>query len=87
MTRVKSYIPVIWPASLIIFFVVNFILYVFVIKLSFSSWSWENALQVTSMDRLVSLLAVCLFSFGMYYFIGMIRILKRTLKEIDDDLP
>ena len=82
-TKKKSGLPVLWPLYLILFFVANIPVYVFIIKLSLTDWTWENALYVTSMDRMISLIAIGLLVFVVWFTIGLIRLLQRTWSEID----
>ena len=79
--RKKSGLPVLWPMLLIVFFLFNIPVYLFVIMLSLSDWSWENALTVTKMDRMISLMALGLMMFAIWYLIGLTRLLQRTWKE------
>ena len=81
--RKKSGLPVLWPLWLILFFIVNIPVYVFVIKLSLTDWTWENALYLTSMDRMISLMAVGLFVFAIWFLIGLVKLLQRTWGEFD----
>ena len=81
--RKKSGLPVLWPMLLIVFFLFNIPVYLFVIMLSLSDWSWENALTVTKMDRMISLMALGLMVFAIWYLVGLTRLLQRTCKELD----
>ena len=81
--RKKSGLPVLWPLYLILFFIINIPVYVFVIKLSLTDWTWENALYLTSMDRMISLMAVGLFVFAIWFLIGLVKLLQRTWGEFD----
>ena len=81
--RKKSGLPVLWPMLLIVFFLFNMPVYLFVIVLALNDWSWENALTVTKMDRMISLMAVGLMAFAIWYIIGLTRLLQRTGKELD----
>lgn len=79
----KSGLPVLWPLYLILFFVANIPVYVFIIKLSLTDWTWENALYVTSMDRMISLMAIGLLVFVVWFTIGLVRLLQRTWSELN----
>lgn len=79
----KSGLPVLWPLYLILFFVANIPVYVFIIKLSMTDWTWENALYVTSMDRMISLMAIGLLVFVVWFMIGLVRLLQRTWSELN----
>ena len=81
--RKKSGLPVLWPMWLIVFFLFNIPVYLFVIILALNDLSWENALTVTKMDRMISLLAIVLFAFAIWYLIGLTRLLQRAWKELD----
>ena len=81
--RKKSGLPVLWPMWLIVFFLFNIPVYLFVIVLALNDWSWENALTVTKMDRMISLMALGLMVFAFWYLIGLTRLLQRTWKELD----
>ena len=81
--RKKYGLPVLWPMWLIVFFLFNIPVYLFVIVLALNDLSWENALTVTRMDRMISLMALGLLPFSIWYLIGMTRLLQRTWKELD----
>ena len=85
MSSKKSFMPMMWQMWLIFYFILNIFVYIFVLKLSFADWSWENALSVTSMDRAIALLVLVLFCFNLWFMIGMIRILQRKWSELKLD--
>lgn len=78
----KSSVPVLWPMWMIFFLIVNNLILLFVIKLSFTTFTWENALLVTGMDRIIGILAILWFCLDTYFLIGMIRIVKRKWSEL-----
>ena len=81
--RKKSGLPPLWPLWLIVFFMFNIPMYAFIINLSFSGATWENALSVTSFDRMIAIMAICLLSFTLWYMIGFVRLLQRSWKELN----
>jgi len=83
MSIKKSGIPILWPVQLMIILVFTNCVFIFVIALSFSDATWENALYVTRVDRSIALVALTLFCFNIWYIIGLMKILQQKLSEDD----
>lgn len=77
----KSGIPILWPVQLLVILIFTNCVLFFVIALSFSDATWENALVVTRVDRSIALVALVLFCFNVWYIIGLMRLLQRKLGE------
>ena len=79
----KSPLPILSPVYLIIVLVFTNCVFIFVIALSFSDATWENALYVTRVDRSIAIVALAIFCFNCWYIIGLLRLLQRKLGEED----
>ena len=83
MSKNRSGLPILWPVQLIIMLVFTNCVFIFVIALSFSDATWENALYVTRVDRSIAIVALVLFCFNVWYIVGLMRLLHRKLGELD----
>ena len=83
MSSKRSGIPILWPVQLLVILLFTNCVLFFVIALSFSDATWENALSVTRVDRSIAIVALVLFCFNIWYIIGLMRLLHLKLGESD----
>ena len=79
----RSGIPILWPVQLLVILLFTNCVLFFVIVLSFSDATWENALAVTRVDRSIAIVALVLFCFNVWYIVGLMRLLHLKLGESD----